>query len=174
MIRLWRITSKAYLNLLTVLSSISFLLIFFMAIWMCVDVVGRTVFNHPIPGTPELVKSLLPAIVFLSLAYTQRDNRHVYVEIIVRRFTGVAQIIAGIVANLFGFFMFALVTWFSWEPAWSGWLIREYEGVQLEIPVYPIRFVVFLGAGLFALQYLIELITNISLLFARRSETQNG
>ena len=159
--------------MLAVLSSISFLLIFLMAIWMCIDVVGRTVFNHPIPGTPELVKSLLPAIVFLSLAYTQRDNRHVYVEIIVRRFTGVGQTITNIVASFFGFFIFGLVTCFSWEPAWSGWLIREYEGVQLEIPVYPIRFIVFLGAGLFALQYLIELISNISSLFARKPETEN-
>ena len=161
MSRLWSVIRRSYVSLLTVLSSISFAIIFFMAIWMCVDVIGRSIFNHPIPGTPELVKSLLPAVVFLSLAYTLRQGRHVNVEIITQRLHGWAREITNFVAMLFGFIVFIIVTFYSWEPAWSGWLEREYEGVQLKVPIYPVRFIVFLGAAIFSIQFLINMVESV-------------
>ena len=128
---------------------------------MCVDVIGRVAFNHPVPGTPELVKSLLPAIVFLALAYTLRQDAHVKVELITRRLSRLGAAVASLLSSLFGMIVFFVVMWHSWAPAWEGWLIREYEGVQLEVPVYPVRFIVFFGAGLLCLQYLINFVNSI-------------
>jgi TRAP-type mannitol/chloroaromatic compound transport system permease small subunit len=153
-----------FYKLLSVLSAISCALIFFIAIWMCVDVIGRVAFNHPVPGTPELVKSLLPAIVFLSLAYTLRQDAHVKVELITRGLRGLSAAVAGLLHSFFGMIVFFVVMWNSLAPAWEGWLIREYEGVQLEVPVYPVRFIVFFGAGLLCLQYLLNFVEDIKVI----------
>lgn len=151
-----------YISLITYLSYFSFALIFFMAIWICIDVIGRVAFNNPIPGTTELVKSLLPAIVFLSFAYTLRQERHVNVEIVTNRLPRLARKTLSCVSNFLGFSIFAVITYASWGPAYSGWLTKEYEGVQLEVPVYPIRFIIVLGAAIFSLQYFINMVANVT------------
>jgi TRAP-type C4-dicarboxylate transport system permease small subunit len=161
---IWHRISTLYFKLLDVLNFVSLLLIFFVAFWMSSDVVSRSVFNRPFPGTSELVKSLLPAIVFLSLAYTLRHERHVRVEILLDRLPEKGRNLLNMVASLIGFSIFLVVAIFSWEPAWQGWLVREYEGVQLKVPVYPIRFVTVLGAGLFSLQFLINFFESVMVL----------
>ena len=152
---------KGYIKTIVFLSNLSFALIFFMAIWMVVDIIGRSVFNHPIAGTPELVKSLLPAIVFLTFAYTLRQRRHVKVDIIIRYLPKALNKFFVFMRYLLGLAIFSIITIVSWGPAWSGWLTREYEGVQLEVPVYPIRFIIFFGAGIFAIQYFVDMISSL-------------
>ncbi len=149
---------KGYVKTIVFLSNLSFALIFFMAIWMVVDIIGRSIFNHPIAGTPELVKSLLPAIVFLTFAYTLRKGRHVKVDIVIRYLPKALERVFISIRYLLGWLIFSVITIASWGPAWSGWLTREYEGVQLEVPVYPIRFIIFFGAGIFAIQYFVDLV----------------
>lgn len=156
------VISKTYYKLLDVLNFFALLLIFFMAFWMCSDILARSIFNHPLPGTSELVKSLLPAIVFLSLAYALRHKRHVRVEIVLDLLPSKVKTFLNVLACFMGFLTFVMVAYYSWGPAWQGWLIREYEGVQLEIPIYPIRFICVLGSGLFSIQFLIDLFSNMS------------
>ncbi len=162
------IVQKSYVIMVSYLSNFSFALIFFIAIWMCVDVVARGFFNHPIAGTPELVKSLLPAIVFLSFAYTLQQKRHVKVEIIINFLPELAKTLIDFLRHFLGFLIFCVITIASWGPAWSGWLTKEYEGVQLEVPVYPVRFIIFFGAGIFAVQYFIEMVKNIRAILKNR------
>ena len=156
------IISKAYYKLLDMLNFISLMLIFFMAFWMCSDVLARAAFNQPFPGTSELVKSLLPAIVFLSLAYALRFKRHVRVEIVLDLLPSKIREILNVIAYFIGFLTFLAIAFYGWGPAWQGWLIREYEGVQLEIPIYLIRFICVLGAGLFSFQFLIEMFSSMA------------
>jgi len=157
----WPHVGKFYFALLSLLNTSSLILIFFMAAWMCADVVARSAFNRPFPGTPELVKSLLPALVFLSLAYTLRHGRHVRVEIITQRLSRLSREVLNLVASLLGCFIFFVVMWYSWGPAWSGWLVREFEGVQLHVPVYPVRFISVLGAGLFSIQFFLDMLASV-------------
>jgi TRAP-type C4-dicarboxylate transport system permease small subunit len=167
----WSVISNAYYKLLDVLNFISLLLIFFMAFWMCADVVARFSFNWPIPGTSEVVKSLLPAIVFLSLAYALRHKRHVRVEIVLDFFPPQVKGLFNVIACFMGFITFAAISFYCWDPAWQGLLVREYEGVQLEIPIYPIRFICVLGSGLFSLQFLIDMFSSITKLLNPKRES---
>lgn len=168
--RTWLLISKAYVKLLNLLNFISLILIFFMAFWMCSDVLARAAFNRPFPGTSEVVKSLLPAIVFLSLAYALRHGRHVRVEIILDLLPPKVREGLNSFAYLCGFIVFLAISFYGWDAAWQGWLVREYEGVQLKVPIYPIRFICVLGAGLFSLQFLICLFSSIATLFSPHKE----
>jgi TRAP-type C4-dicarboxylate transport system permease small subunit len=148
---------KLWSQVLAIMNTLSAVAIFLMAVLITCDVMGRFFFNMPIPGTTEMVKSALSAIVFLALAYTLHQERHVRSTMLLNRFS--RPVITGInvLNNLIGAGIFALMCRYSWHPAWSGWLIREYEGVQLHVPVYPIRFIIFVASGLVSLQFLIHL-----------------
>ena len=50
-----------------------------------VDVVGRNLFNHPIPGTVELSQYMLAIFILLGLAYAQQMKAHVAVSIFTSR-----------------------------------------------------------------------------------------
>ena len=143
----------------------SLLMIFFMAIWLSLEVISRSFFDHPFSGTGPLVKSLLPAIVFLSLAYTLHHDRHIRVTIVLDHMSERAKSYVDICSYFMGFICFMVVMFSSIEPAWTGWLTREYEGIEAKIPVYPIRFIVVLGAGLFSLEFLLKMIARVKSLF---------
>jgi len=159
---------NVYFRFVSILNDAGVVLIFFMALWICSDVIGRFVFNRPIPGTPELVKCLIAAIVFLCLVHTLCQGRHVRSDLILKRLPPWGATSISILASLLGVIMFALVAWYSGKQFWAGWLIREYEGVQLQVPVYPIRFILAFCAALFSLQFAFHLLAGIRGLFSRR------
>ena len=49
------------------------------------EVLGRAVWNKPIPGTLELSSYMLAVFILLGLAYTQQVKGHVRVEMLIKR-----------------------------------------------------------------------------------------
>ena len=146
-----------YNTVVTVMNYLSVLLIFLMALWVSADVCGRYFFNSPIAGTTEFVKVFLCAIVFLGITYAAKQGRHIRTTIIVDRFPPTAQRICDIFASLLGLAIFTLIVYYGWEEAWCSWVVREFDGVEVEVPVYPSRFMVVLGSGLLIIHFFINL-----------------
>src|SRR4030042_3364505 len=57
------------------------------------DVMGRDVFNHPIPGTVELSQYMLAVFILLGFAYAHQVKAHVAVSIFTSRLPQYAQLI---------------------------------------------------------------------------------
>ncbi len=55
-----------------------------MAIAVNLDVLGRKLFNQPIPGVNEFIGLSIVAVVFLQMANTLQEDRHVSNDIIIR------------------------------------------------------------------------------------------
>ena len=55
-----------------------------MAIAVNLDVFGRNAFNQPIPGVNEFIGLSIVAVVFLQMANTLQEDRHVSNDIIIR------------------------------------------------------------------------------------------
>lgn len=146
------LADRGYAWWLSFLNTIAVMLIFFIAIWVCIDVIARGAANHPIVGTEEVVRAMIPVIVFFTLAYTLRRGRHIHVELILDRLPWQAREIVILVSFMGGMILFALIAWYGWDQAWAGWIIREHDGEVLKVPVYPSRFALVLGAGLFSFQ----------------------
>ncbi|MBN1944725.1 MAG: TRAP transporter small permease [Bradymonadales bacterium] len=155
---------------LRVLNYISVLAILFTAAWIFTDVVGRFFFGSPVPGTTELIKSVLLAIVFLGVPLTLRRNAHIRTTVLVRRFSRKAKIAVSVIGSALGAVIFALVCVYGWEAAVRAWQVHEFEGVQLRVPTYPSRFIMVLGSALLVIQYLI----NIARAFGRSEEATDG
>ena len=150
-----------YVNLLIVLNYISVICIFLMALWVFADVVGRYLFNHPIPGTTELVKCAIIVIVFLGIAYALQQGRHIRTVLIISRLPFIAQTWCEIIASLVGIIIFTLLCIYSFHAGMTSWAVREFEGVLIKVPIYPTRFTVVIGSGLLVIQSIVDLVTKV-------------
>ena len=144
-----------YDGLLVVLNYFSVVLIFLTAIWIFGDVVGRFVFNQPIPGTTELVKTAILPIVFLGVTYTLRKDGHIRTTVLIRRLPARAASLITAIGSGLGIVLFALMAYYGWEEAVKSWAVKEFEGIQLRVPTYPSRFVMVLGCVLMTIQFCI-------------------
>lgn len=143
----------AVLDLLT--SSFRMLGIAALALMMLhvnLDVLCRTLFNAPVPGTLEIVSHwYMVAAVFLPLALVERLNAHISVEIVSQHLRGRALVGLLIAASLLSAGYFAILAWQTGIDAIEKFEVREITLGQIELAVWPTRFFLPFGCGLLAL-----------------------
>jgi TRAP-type C4-dicarboxylate transport system permease small subunit len=130
-----------------------------------IDVVGRDVFNHPIPGTVELSQYMLAVFILLGLAYAQQMKAHVAVSIFTSHLNENAQLVLNIIATLLCLFI-------SFVLVWQGWVVGIEERTvsdMLRVPQYPFRLLVALAAFLICLELLVDLGDSLKKLVGRSS-----
>ena len=159
--RLFSLIRFSYVHLLIVLNYISVICIFLMAVWVFCDVIGRYLFNHPIPGTTELVKCAIIVIVFLGVAYAKYKKRHIRTVLIVERLPWVGRRYCEIIGCLLMSIIFALMCFYAFKAGMVSWHTREFEGVLVRVPIYPSRFTVVIGSGLLVIQSIVDLIQQV-------------
>jgi TRAP-type C4-dicarboxylate transport system permease small subunit len=129
------------------------------------DVVGRDVFNHPIPGTVELSQYMLAVFILLGLAYAQQMKAHVAVSLFTSRLSNPVQLTFNIISSLLCLFI-------SFIIAWQGWVVGIEEKAvsdMLRVPQYPFRLLVALAAFLLCLELLMDLGDSLKKLVGRAS-----
>lgn len=128
-----------------------------MMLHVCVDVLGRLLFNAPIPGTLEVVTYVyMVAVVFLPLGMVQRRRQQIIVELFSQVFP--RRVLAGLDGSiaLVGCAFMLTLAWASGEDAWAKTLIRETAPSELNpVPIWPVRWTVVIGA-LLAAAYLLR------------------
>ncbi|MDF2235703.1 TRAP transporter small permease [Albimonas sp. CAU 1670] len=121
-----------------------------MMVHISVDVISKYLFRAPLPGTITIVSNYYMVLVaFLPLAFAERRNGHIGVEVLTTRFPARVQRILHIVSLLFCAAVFAALTWQSWIEAGRALKIGAFEiefGVKLL--TWPARYLLPLGAGL--------------------------
>ena len=133
--------------------------IFALTFLICADIVGRELFDSPITGVPEMVALSLVACVFLQLAYAIHESRLTRAEMLVakleQRSPATAEAWSALLAGV-GIVMFALTAAGIWPDFVRALATSEFAGVEglFKITVWPIKFLIFLGAVVAALEYL--------------------
>jgi len=141
------------------LNVVGTLLILAMALAVNFDVLGRELFNHPLPGVYEFVGLAIVAIVFLQMANTLREDRHVSNDILLQTIaTSRPRLTAAFYAsfNLIGAILMALIVWFVWpilEQNWTGGYYRGTANV-VEVPIWPFIAAIVVGAVATVIQFL--------------------
>lgn len=139
------------------------------ALWIAIlmllvtsDVLGRSLFNSPITGTPEIVRNSVPGIVFLLIPYAMRTSSHVRSSIILSRVPNIVRQVLLALSDLFGFILFGIILAAQWAPMLRSWSIREFEGVgALEVPVYPVRTIIVAASLLMCFECLSSLLRDL-------------
>jgi TRAP-type C4-dicarboxylate transport system permease small subunit len=120
------------------------------------DVMGRSFFNKPIPGTFELSEYMLAVIVLLGAAYTQQVKGHVGVDFLTSRYSPRAQAVLQAVTTLAGLLIIAILVW-------QGYLEGIHEKAvsdQLRVPQWPFKLLVAVGGLLLWLELLLDFVSS--------------
>jgi TRAP-type C4-dicarboxylate transport system permease small subunit len=134
-----------------------------MMLHVSADVAGRTMFNHPLPGTTEIVSAYyMVAAAYLPWAYVARRNSHIMVELFTQlappRFNQWLDIVVKILT-------LAYVSLFSWVTAQRA--LHQFRADEVweaaggYIPVWPSRCLLPLAAGLMALYLLLRVAADL-------------
>lgn len=157
--------TKAYENLITWLHIIGSGVVFLLMLVIVSDVIGRSVFNHPVTGTPELAKVGLVGVLFLGLAKTLRMGKHIRATLLVNRTSPVVAAGLDVLANLLGLFVFILLLYSSWGLTVEAWEVGEFEGAgALRVPTYPLRTLILVCSLLTTIQFTVNVFKSLRLL----------
>jgi TRAP-type mannitol/chloroaromatic compound transport system permease small subunit len=153
--------SRSWFGTITIaLNAVGTVLILVMAIATNVDILGRELFRQPVPGVTEFLGLSIVAVVFLQMANTLRENRHVSNDLILaavaRKRPRVAAFFYGIF-HLIGATLMGFIAWYVFPILRSDYFGGHYKGTAgvIEIPVWPFMLVVLIGAVVTIGQYLI-------------------
>jgi TRAP-type C4-dicarboxylate transport system permease small subunit len=153
--------SESWFGAITMgLNIIGTFLIIAMAIAVNADVLGRDLFNHPVPGVYEFLGLSIVAVVFLQMANTLRENRHVANDIILQwvgqKYPRVSLFFYG-VFYLVGATLMALIVWYVWPNFIDNYTNGFFRGTAgyVEIPIWPFMLPVIVGGAATAIQYVL-------------------
>lgn len=133
-------------------------LLFAIMLLVVANVVMRYGFNSPVTGTLELTEASLPLIIFLSLALTQLRGGHIKVVLLTQHLpVGLARA-AQVVAMLAGAVLFAWAAYAGWLMAMKSFAIGELERGAIRFPIWPVKFAIFFGLALLAVQFALDAI----------------
>ncbi len=129
------------------------ILVLGLMVLICSDVIARSAFNAPLHGVPEMVKTVVPIMLWLQVAYTLRIGRHMRSGIGLQ-VLGPARARWVLVANAgAGIFLFGIIGFFGWEEFLMAWQTGSWEGGDIRIPDWPAWLAVAVGATCTAVQY---------------------
>ena len=138
------------------------LLAFMLCFLVVADGIGRSVFNHPVKGTTEIVSLSIVVICFLQAGFAIRSGGMLNVDMFVSKGSVRTQSVMACIAALAGLLFFGVICYGSFDGAAHAWTSSEFEGEgALRVPVWPARFVVILGTFLACVSYLLMFLQNL-------------
>jgi TRAP-type C4-dicarboxylate transport system permease small subunit len=127
------------------------------------DVIGRSFFNKPIPGTFELSEYMLSVLILLGAAYTQQVKGHVGVDFLTQRFSPRGQALCQTLTTLAALFIVAILIWQGYTEAVHERAVSD----QLRVPQWPFKLLVCAGAILLWLEFLVDFLFSVRTLLGR-------
>lgn len=112
------------------------------------NILGRWLFDVPVPGTVELTQLALVGIVFLGFAYAQLEGDHITVDLLHMRLPRLGRLVVDAIAGLVTIGVLGLL----------AWQLLDYRAVleasgrttgTLRVPLHLIAWIAVLGAATF-------------------------
>jgi TRAP-type C4-dicarboxylate transport system permease small subunit len=152
------------------LNIVGTVLILAMAVAVNADIIGRNAFNHPIAGVLEFIGLSIVAVVFLQMANTLREDRHVSNDVFIRMIaTASPRLSAALYAafNVVGAALMLIIVIYVWPIVRENYEGGYYAGTAhvIEIPIWPFMAIIVLGAATTMIQFLINAGRNLILVF---------
>lgn len=140
-----------------VMNGIMALLLFAMMTITAIDVIGRYVFNTPVPGGFEIVQYLMAVVIFASLPLTTAAERHLTVSVFENRFRGTTRHVYRLVMLTISLIALAIIAWRMGVQADVLGRSQQVSGF-LQLPLAPIAWVMTALATFAALVAAVKLV----------------
>ncbi|MFQ5660340.1 MAG: TRAP transporter large permease subunit [Gammaproteobacteria bacterium] len=150
---------RVYVMVIQWLNGAGVIWIFALMFLICTDISGRTLFNHPIQGVPEMVSLSLVGCLFLQLAYAVHSGRLTRTEVITHYLQKHRPLLAidwQIFISVMAGVILLLIALGSWPDFWKAIHTDEFAGVEgvFTVSVWPIKLFVVTGALFAAIAFL--------------------
>ncbi|AHM05265.1 TRAP-type C4-dicarboxylate transport system, small permease component [Roseibacterium elongatum DSM 19469] len=138
---------EAALNLI---GGATILLLVLMAVW---NVIGRKLFNAPVPGYVDWTSQFMILFAFLGLSYCQREGGHIRMDIVVMRLRGRTLWFAELLSVLFMLILTTGLIYGSWHHFlrsfdWDMALFSRDSSIDIGLPLWPAKLIVPLALSL--------------------------
>jgi TRAP-type C4-dicarboxylate transport system permease small subunit len=141
-----------YLNLASVF------IIMFLMFFATTEIVGRYIFNSPVPGHVEIVELIMVGIVFFGIAYTQRVGGHVRMELFVTKvLKGRSYHIAEVITNILSLFVYLFILVYTFKATLFAYQIGDNTS-YLYWPTWPSKLAVPIGCLFLCIRFSVEII----------------
>ncbi|MDQ0273441.1 TRAP transporter small permease subunit [Cytobacillus purgationiresistens] len=129
-----------------------------MMIWIFLDVLFRTIFNQPIPGTVELTgEYLMVLIVYLGLSYTLRQDGHVKVVFLYDKFSEKWKMRSDFITSLLATISFLFISVLNFNE-FLVYLQYDIKSVGiLGYPLAPALLLISLGSLILSIRLFINM-----------------
>ena len=129
------------------LNTLSGIMIFFLVLLATANVLGRKLFNAPLPGFIDWVEQSMAVFAFAGLAFCQRHGGHIRMDIVVQRLRGRRLWLAELLSTLLMLLVTTVLIYGTWShflrsfdlaaPLWS----RD-SSIDIQLPLWPAKLVV--------------------------------
>jgi TRAP-type C4-dicarboxylate transport system permease small subunit len=154
--------SGLFARLIGAMNALGTIWIIGLMILINADIFGRSFFDHPIAGVPELVAFSIVGIVFLQLAHTLKSGSMTRSDVLLtalERRAPRARFALLAAFNAVGGLLMLLIAWKYWPSVVSAWQFpeRHFMGNPgfFTVPQWPLFIVVFIGVMATAIQFFV-------------------
>ncbi len=130
------------------------------------DVAGRYFLSRPLPGAIELGQIMLAVFGILGMAYTHFSGANVKVTMLTRLFGPRVQSALEVLAGVLCLQVMLMLTWYGGVTAMAE-LSTGTTTDHLKIPIYPLYWLLSVGAGLLSLVILSRIMEKGLAMFGR-------
>ncbi len=147
-------------DLTSVMNSIGTAWVFVLLVIINLDIGGRSIFNHPIRGVPEIVSLSIVACVFLQLAHTLKVGRltrsDIFLNWLAKRLPRLELFLQGIY-HIVGALLMLILFKASLPLFGKAWRLDVYVGAEGDFmaPVWPVKLIILIGCIAAAIQFLL-------------------
>jgi len=136
--------------------------LFAMGAIVTASVIGRGLFNHPVPDDLLMIGLLMVCVIVLPLAFVERGDGHIVVTVVANRLpVRVQAVLAAIGGILFALFLGTMGFMIARKVPSEIAQNLYYDG-QLDVPTWPMKIVFAFGIATFILRLFITIARNIA------------
>jgi TRAP-type mannitol/chloroaromatic compound transport system permease small subunit len=146
-------------------------MIFLMALVTSYGVARRYVFASPDANAYLVTCLFMLGCVVFGIAHIQRLRRHITVDYLSRHLPRVARdIVLNVAGPIFGLVFCAVIIWKSWLDGWFAFQSGQVVQHVSQIPTYPLKLAVPVGAGLLCLVLIAQILRYLASLGGKVSQ----
>ncbi len=140
----------------------SVFIIMFLMFFASTEIIGRYLFNFPIPGHVEIVELIMAGVVFFGIAYTERVDGHVRMELFVTRvLKGRAYHMAEVITATLSLFVYLFILIYTFKFALFSFQVGDVTP-YINWPTWPSKLAIPIGSLFLCIRFVIELVQHVA------------
>lgn len=146
-----------------------------MAFAVTVDTILRYFFSSPLPSVHTFTELyLLPAFVFGTAAYLQKQNGNISVDVLRKDFSPYRQHVVNLLARLGAFVVFAPMAWLALENGIVGFQRGDATTGIVSFPTSYTWFIIAVGLAMLSVRLLRQAVRDAEVVAGRREPVGRG